>query len=292
MSDTTPEAPAVAPPKAAAPKPVAPTARAAAPKSVAPGAPGHSPQAPFTLAIDIGGTGLKASVLDATGAMVADRVAVKTTYPCPPSRMLDDLAALVAPLPPADRVSAGFPGMVRNGVVLSAPHFVTQHGPGTTVDPALVKQWSAFDLAGALTKRLRKPTRVANDADIQGAAVVAGKGLELVITLGTGVGTAFFYDGRLLPHLEFAHHPFLKGDTYNEQLGDAARKDVGNQRWNKRVRKAVATFRALCFFDHCYIGGGNAKKIHGSLGADVSMVDNTAGILGGIRLWDESHIAV
>jgi polyphosphate glucokinase len=260
--------------------------------TAAPAEPGHTPQAPFTLAIDIGGTGLKASVLDATGAMVADRVVVKTTYPCPPSKMLDDLAALVAPLPPADRVSAGFPGMVRNGVILSAPHFVTEHGPGTTIDTKLVKEWAAFDLAGALTKRLRKPTRVANDADIQGAAVVAGKGLELVITLGTGVGTAFFYDGRLLPHLEFAHHPFLKGDTYNEQLGDAARKDVGNQRWNKRVRKAVATLRALSFFDHCYIGGGNAKKINGNLGSDVSIVDNTAGILGGIRLWDESHIAV
>src|SRR5271167_2074628 len=77
------------------------------------------PRHPFTLAIDIGGTGLKASVLDATGAMVADRVAVKTTYPCPPAKLVDNLADLVAPLPPADRVSAGFPGMVRNGVVLS-----------------------------------------------------------------------------------------------------------------------------------------------------------------------------
>jgi polyphosphate glucokinase len=254
--------------------------------------PGHSPRSPFTLAIDIGGTGLKASVLDATGAMVADRVAVKTTYPCSPSQMVDELAALVAPLPPADRVSAGFPGMVRNGVILSAPHFVTEHGPGTTVDPGLVKHWAAFDLAGALSSRLGKPTRVANDADIQGAAVVDGKGLELVVTLGTGVGTAFFYDGRLMPHLEFAHHPFLKGETYNEQLGDAARKAIGNQRWNKRVRKAVVILRGLCFFDHCYIGGGNAKKIHGTLGSDVSLVDNSAGILGGIRLWDKSHIAV
>jgi polyphosphate glucokinase len=254
--------------------------------------PGHSPQSPFTLAIDIGGTGLKASVLDATGAMVADRVVVKTTYPCPPSKLIDDLAALVAPLPPAERVSAGFPGMVRNGLVLSAPHFVTQHGPGTTVDPGLVKQCAFFNLAGALVALLGRPTRVANDADIQGAAVVDGKGLELVVTLGTGVGTAFFYDGRLLPHLEFAHHPFLKGETYNDQLGDAARKAIGNSRWNKRVRKGVATLRALSFFDHCYVGGGNAKKIHGSLGSDVSIVDNSAGILGGIRLWDESHIAV
>jgi polyphosphate glucokinase len=250
------------------------------------------PKSPLTLAIDIGGTGLKASVLDASGAMVADRVAVKTTYPCPPTTMVDDLVELVAPLPPAERVSAGFPGMVRAGRVLSAPHFVTKSGPGTAVDPELVTQWSGFDLAGALAKRLGKPTRVANDADVQGAAVVKGNGLELVITLGTGVGTAFFYEGRLLPHLEFAHHPFLKGDTYNEQLGDAARKDVGNTRWNKRVRKALATLRALSFFDHCYVGGGNARRIHGSLGDDVTIVDNTAGILGGIRLWDESHLAV
>jgi len=282
-------APTPSPAKATPAKAVA---SQAGPATVGGAEPGHAPQVPFTLAIDIGGTGLKASVLDATGAMVADRVTVKTTYPCPPSKMVDDLAALVAPLPPADRVSAGFPGMVRKGRVLSAPHFVTEHGPGTTIDARLVRAWASFDLAGALSERLGKPTRVANDADIQGAAVVVGKGLELVVTLGTGVGTAFFYDGRLLPHLEFAHHPFLKGDTYNEQLGDAARKDVGNQRWNKRVRKAIATLRALSFFDHCYIGGGNAKKIHGSLGTDVSLVDNAAGILGGIRLWDESHIAV
>ncbi len=289
-----PAKPAASPPKPAATpaKPAATPAKPAAAPASAPVEPGHTPQSPFTLAIDIGGTGLKASVLDATGAMVADRVVVPTTYPCPPSKLVDDLVALVAPLPPADRVSAGFPGMVRTGVVLSAPHFVTQHGPGTAIDARLVKDWARFDLATALSTRLGKPTRVANDADVQGAAVVQGQGLELVVTLGTGVGTAFFYEGRLLPHLEFAHTTFLKGDTYNEQIGDAARKDVGNQRWNKRVRKAIATLRALSFFDHCYVGGGNAKKIHGSLGDDVSIVDNTAGILGGIRLWDESHIGV
>src|SRR5271168_3833101 len=116
-------------PTPSSPAPVSATSPAAVPAaaSSAASAPGHAPQSPFTLAIDIGGTGLKASVLDATGAMVADRVTVKTTYPCPPSKMVDDLVALVAPLPPADRVSAGFPGMVRNGLILSAPHFVTEH---------------------------------------------------------------------------------------------------------------------------------------------------------------------
>jgi len=252
----------------------------------------HAPKKPWTLAIDVGGTGLKANVLDASGAMVANRVAVPTTYPCPPAKLLDDLAALVAPLPQAARVSVGFPGMVRNGRVLSAPHFVTTHGPGTRIDDELVKLWSCFDLAGALSTRLGKPTRVANDADVQGAAVVQGKGLELVVTLGTGIGTAFFYEGRLLPHLEFAHHPFLKGDTYNEVIGEGARKAVGNARWNKRVRRAVETLRALSFFDHCYVGGGNSKRIRGDLGVDVTIVDNSAGILGGIKLWDESHLGV
>ncbi|HVC71999.1 MAG TPA: ROK family protein [Acidimicrobiales bacterium] len=251
-----------------------------------------APTGPLTLAIDIGGTGLKASVLDADGAMVADRVIVKTTYPCPPSKLVDDLVALVAPLPGAARVSAGFPGMVRKGRVLSAPHFVTIAGPGTKVDDDLVEQWDQFDLAGVLRKRLGKPTKVANDADLQGAAVVSGKGLEMVITLGTGVGSAFFYDGRLLPHLEFAHHPFRKGETYNEQLGDGTRKEIGNTRWNKRVRRAIDTLRALSFFDHCYIGGGNAKHLNGDLADDVSTVDNTAGILGGIRLWGGRQLSL
>lgn len=250
------------------------------------------PVAPLTLAIDIGGTGLKASVLDAAGAMVADRVRVNTTYPCPPTTLVEDLAALVAPLPPAARVSAGFPGMVRRGRVLSAPHFVTKAGPGTAVDDRLVEQWAAFDLAGALRKRLGKPTRVANDADLQGAAVVKGQGFELVLTLGTGVGSAFFYEGRILPHFEFAHAPFRRDESFNEQIGDAARKAIGNQRWNRRVRKAVSVFRQLTFFDQCYIGGGNSRRINIDLGADVTIVDNSAGILGGIKLWEGRHLGV
>jgi polyphosphate glucokinase len=255
-------------------------------------APRPTPVEPLTLAIDVGGTGLKASVLDANGAMVADRVRVDTTYPCPPSKLVEDLASMVAPLPHAQRVAVGFPGMVRKGVVLSAPHFVTINGPGTAVDDRLVDQWAAYDLAGALKKHLGLPTRVANDADLQGAAVIKGDGLELVVTLGTGVGTAFFYEGRLLPHFEFAHAPFRKGETYNEQLGDAARKAIGNNRWNGRVRKAISGFRSLVFFDHCFVGGGNSRRLTIDLGADVSLVDNSAGILGGIKLWEGRHLTV
>lgn len=260
---------------------------------------GRTPVHPLTLSIDIGGTGLKASVLDASGTMVADRVRVPTSYPLPPDGpggLVPTLVKLAGPLPVADRISAGFPGMVREGLVLSAPHFITESGPGSKVDDRLVRAWSRFDLAGALSAAIGKPTKVANDADVQGAAVVRGQGLELVVTLGTGFGTALFLDGCLLPHLELAHQPFRKGETYNDQLGERTRKDIGDERWNARVRRAIAQLDQLLFFDHLYIGGGNGRRVRrddlGDMAEKTTVVDNSAGILGGIRLWEGHHLGL
>jgi polyphosphate glucokinase len=240
---------------------------------------------PLTLSFDIGGTGLKAAVLDGTGALVGERVRVVTTYPLTPDDMVKHLVDLAGQLPGYERISAGFPGYVRGGKVLSAPHFITQDGPGTKVVPELVKAWDKFDLSGALDAALGKPTKIANDADMQGSAVVTGTGVELVVTLGTGVGTAIFENGVLTPHLELAQHPLWKGKTYNEYVGDAVRKKIGPKRWNKRVEKTVATLRALIFFDHLYIGGGNSPKVTFTLPDDVTLVDNSAGLRGGITLW-------
>jgi polyphosphate glucokinase len=227
-----------------------------------------------TLAIDVGGSGLKASVLDDSGRLLTDRVRMDTPVGSPPREIVEALAGLVAPLGSYDRVSVGFPGVVRDGRVLTAPNL--EH-----------KSWKGFDLAGALAKALGKPVRVGNDADVQGLAVVAGKGVEVVITLGTGFGTGLYLDGRPAPHLELSHHPFRKGETYDEQLGNAARKRVGNRRWNRRVRKAIRNLRALTSFDHLYIGGGNARKIDFELDPDVTVVSNDAGIKGGIALWQD-----
>ncbi len=251
---------------------------------------------PFTIAIDVGGTGLKADVLDKAGAPMAGRVRVPTQYPMSPDDLVSTLTQLVSKLPEGDRVSCGFPGMVRLGHILSAPHFVCTNGPGTKADPELMTAWSDFDLAGALAQALGKPCRVANDADVQGLAVVKGDGFEVVITLGTGFGTAFFMDGSLMPHIEFAHVEFRKGETFNEQLGEAARKKIGDERWNRRARKAIAYLDALTFFDHLYIGGGNGSRVNrrdlGDVLERITVVDNKAGILGGIKLWDEHHVGV
>ena len=227
-----------------------------------------------TLAIDVGGTGLKASVLDADGKMLHDRVRVKTPYPCPPKVLVDALVGLVDGLPDYGRISVGFPGVVRDGHVITAPHF------GNEV-------WAGFDLAGALKARLDRPTRILNDADMQGLAAVKGEGLELVVTLGTGFGSALFRDGELMPHLELAHHPVHKSKTYNDYLGDHARKKKGNEKWNHRVEKVLRILRSLVNFDRLYIGGGNAEHLDFELPEDVQTVSNDLGILGGIALWED-----
>lgn len=245
-------------------------------------------RSPATLCFDIGGTGLKASVLDQSGHMEHERVRVATPYPLTPQQLVGALVDLARPLPEFDRVSAGFPGMVRAGRILSAPHFVSPKGPGHKPTPDLLKAWDNFDLAGSLQTAFAKPAKVANDADVQGAAAVAGHGLELVVTLGTGVGTALFYEGKLLPHLELAQHPLRGQKTYNGVIGDAARKRLGKKEWNERVAETLEVLRRLVFFDHCYVGGGNAARITFQLPPDVSLVDNDDGILGGFKLWERA----
>jgi polyphosphate glucokinase len=251
-------------------------------------APAKRTAAPDTLSIDVGGTGLKASVLDPAGHMEHDRVRVETPYPLSPQVLISAIDGLVRQLPQFDRISLGFPGMVRDGKILTAPHFLSKKGPDGKPEPELVTAWSGFDLQGALATAFGKPAKVANDADLQGAAVVTGNGLELAVTLGTGVGTGLFYQGRLCPHMELAQHPLQGKKTYNEVLGEAARQKVGNPKWNDRVRSMIATLHTLLFWDHLYLGGGNAVRVKGELPAGVSIIDNRAGILGGIRLWELS----
>lgn len=228
---------------------------------------------PRTLAVDVGATGLKATVLNRRGRMLSDRLRVKTPRPCPPRVLIRAIAQLVAPLPEFDRVSVGFPGYVRQGRVRTAPNLGSP------------RAWGGYRLADALSRRLGKPVRLLNDADMQGLAVIRGKGVELVVTLGTGIGTALFEDGRLLPHLEISQHPAWRDRNYDQYIGDAARKRIGKRAWNRRVRQALGQLRILTNFDRLFIGGGNARRIVFSLQTDMRVVSNRAGLLGGIRLW-------
>jgi polyphosphate glucokinase len=142
-----------------------------------------------------------------------------------------------------------------------------------------------------LAEHLGKPVRVLNDADVQGFGAIEGRGIEMVLTLGTGAGTAIFRDGEVIPHLELAHHPVSGNKTYDEYIGNAARREKGKKTWSKRVAKVIDILREVVRFDHLYIGGGNAKDITFPLPADVTIVPNTDGLTGGIRLWRKDPTA-
>ena len=225
-----------------------------------------------TLSIDIGGTGIKATILDLAGVPVTEQVRVPTPKPAIPEAVLATLDALAQSLGAFDRISVGFPGVVREGVTRTAPH----------LDPS----WSGFPLATTLGARAGgKPVRVSNDGTIHGLGVIEGKGLEAGITLGTGLGCCLYVDGKPW-QLELGHHPLRKDKDYEDLIGDAALKAAGPKKWNKRVRRAIATMEALFNYDRLYVGGGNARLLDVSeLPGNVTVIDNIAGLLGGIRLW-------
>jgi polyphosphate glucokinase len=243
------------------------------PKESSPTAKQPPVKGPRTLAIDIGGSGLKAVVLDADGKAVTERGRVPTPRKGTPNKLIAALRGLADQQGAFERVAAGFPGVVKDGVVYSAPNL--GHG------------WNGFDLAKGLEKKLKRPARVANDADVQGMGDVSGRGLELVITLGTGFGSVLFSDGRRI-HLELAHHPFHNGKTYEDELGRRALDKKGRKKWNKLLAEAIDDLRRTFNYDRLYIGGGNTKFITLKLPPDAQIVSNEAGMLGGIALWKEA----
>jgi polyphosphate glucokinase len=224
-----------------------------------------------TLAIDIGGTGIKALLLDGQGKPIGERQRALTPRPATPAAVLKVLDVMKSKLGDFDRVSVGFPGVVKKGATLTAHN--------------LHPKWVGFELQKVLLKRWKKPVRVANDAAVQGFGAIHGRGVELVITLGTGFGSSLFIDGTLVPGLELAHHPWRKGKTYEDDLGKTGLEEHGEKRWNKLLAKAIVRLEALFNYDHLYIGGGNAGHVQFALPPHVTRVPNEDGLLGGAALW-------
>src|SRR6185369_8837217 len=206
------------------------------------------------------------------GKYLVKRVRVKTPKRRRPREIVKALGALGAPLGPFDHVTIGFPGMIRNGKVMTAPNFGT-------------KDWKGFDLAGAMCKRFQAPVKVLNDADVQGLAVIRGKGLELVCTLGTGFGTAWFRDGELMPHMDLAHLVMDAGDDFDIYVGDKMRRKIGDRRWNRRIKKLIGVLETVFAYDHLYLGGGNSRLVSFKLPRNVTTVSNDAGMEGGAFAW-------
>jgi polyphosphate glucokinase len=229
------------------------------------------------LAIDIGGSHVKATVLNKQGELTMEYDKVDTPMPSTPQNMMEAIKSLVKNFPAYDKISVGFPGYIKNGTVITAPNLGT-------------KAWGGFNLQSKLAELFGKPAHVVNDADMAGLGVVSGKGFEMVITLGTGFGTAFLQDGVLLPHMEISHHPISKGMDYDEYIGDIALDDLGEKKWNKRMKKVFKVLKTVFNYDYLYIGGGNARKLKMKLDRNMKLVTNEDGIKGGARLWQAENL--
>jgi polyphosphate glucokinase len=231
-------------------------------------APAPAPHKPIrTLVIDIGGTGIKAMVLNEIGEPIKERKRIPTPRSGKPADVIKAIQKLAQQSRPFQRVSVGFPGVVRSGVVGSAVN--------------LSEEWKDFNLTKALEAKFRKPVRAANDADVQGFGAISGKGVELVITLGTGVGSSLFVDGRLVPNVEVG-----RAKLSNDEL-----QRIGRKRWNRRLCKLVAKLEAMFHYDRLHIGGGNAAMVNiGLLPGNVTIVSNLNGLLGGIALWNDGDM--
>ena len=228
-------------------------------------------KAVITFCLDVGGTGIKGITVDEEGRPTAERVRLPTPQPAEPAAVLATAREIAGQMPPFDRVAAGFPGVVVEGTVHTAPN--------------LGAMWAGFPLAEALQDATSRPARVANDAGVQGLAAIEGRGTELVITLGTGMGFALYIDGHYVPNIEMAHHVFRKHKTYEERVGNRALQKVGRRRWNKRVLDAIQHLEPVFNYRVLYLGGGNSKLIHFPLPPNVRIIENISGLLGGIYLW-------
>ena len=224
------------------------------------------------LSVDIGGSNIKACLLSPEGTALSEYTKLPTPLKASPEAVLVVIKQLAATMGEFSHISVGFPGYAKLGVVYTAPNLAKG-------------KWIKIEFAQMVSDLIGKPVRLINDADQQGLGLVEGKGFEIVLTFGTGFGTALLYDGELLPHLELAHMPVTSTKDYDDYIGDKALKKLGLKEWNERVKKVIETYKTVFNYDKLYLGGGNAKFIDFKLADDVKIVSNREGIKGGAKLW-------
>ena len=237
-----------------------------------------TPQARILL-LDLENGQLTATVLDPAGNPLTPYERIPTPRPGTPEAVLSAVEQATAQFGGFDYISMGFPGYVRNGTVQTAPHLGTA-------------DWAGVYLQGLLTDRFQRPAQVVNDADLLGMGIAEGQGVELVVTLGIGIGSAFLLDGELLPHLELAHHPLKEGLDYDQYIGQEELDRIGVDAWNGRMREVIEVLETVFHYDTLHLGGENAKLIDFELGPRVRRADSIDGIRGGCRLWTREIAAL
>ncbi|MFY9262186.1 MAG: ROK family protein [Actinomycetaceae bacterium] len=252
---------------------------------------------PVTLSFDFGGSNVKSAVLDHGGQTISAFIQEPVRYPFSPADMLDTIAGhALAHEVDFDRITIGMPGVIRGGKVVTTPHYICPAGPNTPASPLLADQWLGFDVRMAVEERFGSPAIVLNDAQIAAAGVTSGYGAELVLTLGTGLGCAFVYNGQLTPHLEVSHAPGPDGRIFDDYIGEAERLRIGDERWSEQVLSAIDALGQVYYWDRLYVGGGNSFKLTDSTrnellsrsmpsAGSVTFLPYESGAVGGHKVW-------
>ena len=231
--------------------------------------------------LDIGGSGIKGAPVDtATGTMLTERFRIPTPQPALPGAMIATAAAVVRHFNWSGPVGCGFPAVVKAGVVKTAAN--------------IAPEWIDFDLRAGLQQAIGAPVAVLNDADAAGLAELrwgAGRGVDgvvLMVTLGTGIGTALFVKGQLVPNTELGHIE-IDGKDAELRASDRVReqKDLSWKEYAKRVSEYLNAIERLFWPDLIIIGGGVSKDAEKFLprlkvGTPVvpAQMQNNAGIVG------------
>lgn len=256
---------------------------------------------PFnTLTVDCGGGGIKSAILDRQGAVISKSIRTPVQYPFTP----DDLCNIIEQQIqyhqlPFKRITVGIPGIIRHGTIIYTPHYIRENGPHTEKKLKLAKAWNGLNLAQKFSEFFEVPCKVLNDAEVAAYAVIRGIGNELVLTLGTGLGCAFFVDGELAPHLEFSHAPFHTNRTFDEVLGQKSREKLGDEEWSLHVFAALKALWPVFRWDCLYLGGGNTPLISVNTQTSINhfaaktagpgsiiFIENSAGTTGGVAAWN------
>lgn len=234
------------------------------------------------LGIDVGATGIKGAVVDINkGILITERIKYPTPKPATPQAMTEVMKRIVEDFDWKGKpIGIGFPAIIKDGVALSA----------SNIDDS----WIDFPIVGFLNKKLKSPVNVVNDADAAGMAEQKfgdddeRDGLVILLTLGTGIGSAIFKNGELIPNTELGHLKW-KDSIIEKHVSNNARetKELTYKTWGKELNKVLNHIEFILSPDHIILGGGISKKFHKYeeyLDCSASVVPakmlNNAGIVG------------
>ncbi len=234
------------------------------------------------LGIDIGGTGIKAGVVDLKkGELVGDRLRLETPHPAKPKAVLKVIEDIIKHFKWKGPIGCGYPGVIQNQCTMTAAN--------------LDKTWIGLPLGAEIKKLTQKPVWILNDADAAGIAElhygsgIDAHGVTMMITIGTGIGTALFVDKILLPNTELGHTYLKEGKEAEAIASAAARKTLalGWKRWAKNFQKVLEEMEKLFSPDLFILGGGLVKKkdrfieyIELKTPYKIAKLENEAGIVG------------